>query len=974
MKRQTLTRILTNSLCAILILAVFFDLSPVHANSDRQPAPVLLADGTTLPEPYYADVLTVYLSKGYQPTSGIEVSLAGDEFTGQSDSDVTVKAGIGNKTGNVLVWNESDTLGWIEWAFDVPVGGLFNIGMEYYPLEGKGASIQRDLKIDGTYPFMEARRIAFERTWKDAAPPKKDNRGNDIRPSQVEAPQWQFQLFEDAQAMYRAPYLFYFSAGKHVVRLGLIREPLAIARIAIVSPPNVPTYETLKAEYQAKGYQQVSGQQIVIEAETAELKSAPTLTSNYSPNPAANPQAWGNFRLNVFGGYRWQRPGESATWLFNVPQTGLYQIGVKCWQGDESRKPSYRSLMIDGQYPFDEMREISFPYNFYWRTQTLSDTSGTLYLFYLTKGEHTLTMRAVVGPAADTVRTVEQVTRDLADLSRRVILLTGSQPDPQMEWDMQKEIPDLVPRLTAEADMLDAEVARLADLGGGRRPNTANTLVEISSQLRDMAQNPNTVPNRLTQLGESQSMLGYWALEIQNGQLEVDSIAVSSPDIPMPRGDAGLWANLKLSTYNFLASFRKNYSTVGNVYDPKTSTDAVILDVWMARGQEWGEILKVLVEEDFTPKTGILVNLHTVPPGSLGSGDMSVLLLAATAGEAPDVAMSVNPDLPVEFAIRGALVPLNQFDGFENVVSRFPKNALVPYDYERNTYALPETQNFNMMFYRTDILDSLGLQPPQTWDDVHDMIWVLQQNGMEFYYPPGPDGLTPFLFQNGGDYYTADGLRSALDTPQALAAFKEWTDLFTNYRVPQYGNFFNRFKTGEMPIGISDYSTYILLSTAARELNGRWAMAPIPGTKQADGTVNRSAGGSGDAVVIFQQSQHPKESWEFVKWWTSAEVQRRYAIELEALLGVEARWNTANVEALNSLAWPRADIKAVLEQWQWLQLRPVVLGGYFTTRHVDNAWNKVVLQGKNPQEALEDAVREINRELSKKQEEFNVTK
>ncbi|HNB53489.1 MAG TPA: extracellular solute-binding protein, partial [Anaerolineales bacterium] len=258
------------------------------------------------------------------------------------------------------------------------------------------------------------------------------------------------------------------------------------------------------------------------------------------------------------------------------------------------------------------------------------------------------------------------------------------------------------------------------------------------------------------------------------------------------------------------------------------------------------------------------------------------------------------------------------------------------------------------------------------WDDVHDLIWVLQQNGMDFYYPPGADGLTPFLFQAGGDYYTADGLASALDTPEGLAAFKNWTNLYTNYRVPQYADFFNRFKTGEMPVGVSDYWTYVLLSTAARELTGHWAMAPLPGTRLADGTIDRSAGGTGDGVVIFQQSEHPQEAWEFVQWWTSADVQVRYAIELEALLGVEARWNTANVEALNRLSWPRADIQAILEQWHWLQQRPVVLGGYFTSRHVDNAWNRVVLQGVNPVEAIDDAVRAINRELRKKQEEFNV--
>jgi ABC-type glycerol-3-phosphate transport system substrate-binding protein len=336
------------------------------------------------------------------------------------------------------------------------------------------------------------------------------------------------------------------------------------------------------------------------------------------------------------------------------------------------------------------------------------------------------------------------------------------------------------------------------------------------------------------------------------------------------------------------------------------------------------------------------------------------------------VACAVNPNLPVEFAIRNALIPVSQFDDYGETENRFRPGALIPYTYQGQVFALPETQNFSIMFYRTDILDSLDLDPPQTWDELYDMMWILQQNGMDFYYPPGPEGLTPFLFQEGGDYYAEDGYRSALDQPEALTAFREWTDLYTNYRVPMYADFFNRFKTGEMPIGIADYWTYVLLSTAARELMGRWQMAPIPGKTTPDGSINRATGGSGNAVVIFEQSEHPQEAWEFVKWWTSTDVQLRYGVELEALLGVEARWNTANVQALQSMAWPKQDIEAITEQWRWFQERPVVLGGYYTPRHISNAWNKVVLQGINPREALEEAIRQINRELRKKQEEFGI--
>ncbi len=926
--------------------------------------------GYQAPEPQYAEVVADYQEKGYIPISGIQVDLAGGDYS-EGNASIKVVGELEGKSNEILIWEEGDGTGWVEWTFEIPETGLYNIGIEYFPIQGKRASIQRDIQIDGKYPFIEARRIAFDRTWVDAHGVNQDNQGNDIRPSQMEAPIWREQIIEDAQAMYSAPYLFYLESGLHNIRLGVIREPIAIARISVFSPALIPPYDQVLTEYNEKGFQPTEGIMVIFEGEEAEFKSTPTLTRNYSPNPSANPPAEGNFRLNVFGGWRWRRPSEWASWRISVPEDGLYKIGIKRWHGDWSKMPAYRSIKIDGEYPFDEMREIGFPYDWYWRLDTLSDPdTGEPYLFYLTAGEHIIEMRSIVGPAAETVRIVDQITRDMSELAREVILLTGSEPDPQMEWDMEREFPGLVSRLHVMAEQLEGEAQRL-EMIAGRKPTSADTLNEVASQLRNMAENPDTVPNRLLQISETQSMLGYWTLELQEGEFEVDSIIIASPEMEMPPGNAGLIAQWRLTLLNFLASFRKEYTVIGNVYDPD-DPKKVVLEVWMARGVEWGRIMKELIEETFTPQTGIAVNLHLVPPGSLSAGDMSVLLLAATAGKAPDVAAAVNPNLPVEFAIRNALVPVSEFDDYSETENRFRPGALIPYTYQDQVFALPETQNFSIMFYRTDILDALDMDPPQTWDDLYDMMWILQQNGMDFYYPPGPEGLTPFLFQNGGDYYTKDGFFSALDQPAALKSFREWTDLYTNYRVPMYADFFNRFKTGEMPIGIADYWTYVLLSTAARELMGRWQMVPIPGVPMPDGSINRATGGSGNAVVIFSQSEHPKEAWEFVKWWTSTEVQLRYGVELEALLGVEARWNTANVQALQSMAWPRADIAAITEQWRWFQERPVVLGGYYTPRHISNAWNKVVLQGINPREALEEAIRQINRELRKKQEEFGI--
>jgi len=346
-------------------------------------------------------------------------------------------------------------------------------------------------------------------------------------------------------------------------------------------------------------------------------------------------------------------------------------------------------------------------------------------------------------------------------------------------------------------------------------------------------------------------------------------------------------------------------------------------------------------------------------------------MLAVISGNTPDVASGMSAGSPVEFAIRDSVYNLNKFDDYEEISKRFFPGVMVPFKYNSGNYALPETINFNVIFYRKDILNKLEIGIPQTWDELYEnTLPALYQNGLQFYFP---QDLSSFLYQYGGNYYSDDFTKSGLDTPEAYKAFKEWTELYTSYGIPIVANFFNRMRTGEVPIGVGGYNNYVMLSVAAPELVGKWGVAFIPGRKNTDGTINRKTGSiEGSATVIMEQSTKKEEAWEFLKWWTSKEVQIRFGMELEALLGAEARWNTANRDAFTELPWKREDLKIIMEQLDTSIAQPVILGGYFTSRHISNAWNSVVLGDMNVRDALEKAVKEINKELKAKREEYGL--
>jgi ABC-type glycerol-3-phosphate transport system substrate-binding protein len=123
---------------------------------------------------------------------------------------------------------------------------------------------------------------------------------------------------------------------------------------------------------------------------------------------------------------------------------------------------------------------------------------------------------------------------------------------------------------------------------------------------------------------------------------------------------------------------------------------------------------------------------------------------------------------------------------------------------------------------------------------------------------------------------------------------------------------------------------------------------------------------------MLKQAKDKEASWEFMKWWVSKDTQVRFGREMEGLMGAAARYPTANIEALKELPWPAKDYQNLEEQWQWVKGVPEVAGGYFTGRHLDNAFREVINNGTNTMDSLYDYVQEINYEITQKRDEFNL--
>lgn len=880
-------------------------------------------------------------------------------------------------TGHWMSTGIGDGGGFIRWSVDVPETGLYNISFLYMTLEGSRFAPERELRVDGVLPFDEAYRAKFPRAYYDEGIVRYDQIGDQIRGTVTERREWRWTSFTHPEGYFTRPYSVLLAKGERTISLHDVREPMALAGLRLQAPVSMPAYRVWQDSLRAEvGDASPGGTTIVVEAEDHWSRSNPYIRPNWNRDPLVTPNGVDHVRFNAFGGERWSLGGQDVVYRFEAPKDGWYAITFRMQQSSLNRN-SYRKIKIDGDVPFVELEQYPFPFNREWVNHTLAAPDGEEFLFYFDSGVHEISMETLAGPNRPTVDAVRSVVDRLGELRREIQKIVSSTKDAsgqlvadtQRDWDLHLYIPDIRERFESLASELQEQLDYQSSLNGGMRNSEIGVLSRAVVEVRQYGEQLEYVPQQLNEMGELLTSLASITQTLTEQPLELDKLYVRDPVQEPPRGTAAAWEKAGSTIRQFFGSFTTNRNQIAGGY-PDEGTSRITVS--MARGREWAEVLSRMAEEEFTPATGISIDINLLP---LHSEHM--ILLAYTAGKAPDVAMGVSPSIPVEFAIRNSIADLSQFPDFNDIRDRFHGGMLVPYSYEGNYYALPETQDFLMTYYRNDVLEELGLEPPETWEDVYRMLPVLRSSGMDFYFPPGPQSYTFFLYQHGGDFFRDGGAETAIDTAEALAAFEQWTGMYTFHAVQLQADFYQRFRTGEMPVGIAGYDMFVKLMAAAPELYGKWSMNVIPGTERADGSVDHTSGGvigNTQAVMIMETARDKKAAWEFVKWWTSAETQRRYGEEIEALLGAGSRWNSANIEAFTASDWSADEARVIEEATGWVREQPVVLGSYYVTRQLLNAWNRTVLDdAKKPVRIiLEDAVDEINKELSRKRKEFGL--
>lgn len=870
----------------------------------------------------------------------------------------------------VLRWETGENPAAVTWDFQVEQTGCYSIQVFYYPLESKCDRIEVGLQLDGQTPFRQAEALTLHRLWKNETQTfAADKTGNEQRPRQVQFFYWTHSFFYDNEGISNEPYQFCLSEGMHTLRLEGNRTDLVIEKIVLTAYKTPASYYEVSSSYADDRATQA--EPIWLEGEKADFKSDISLVPMYDRSDAkTSPSHPTQIRYNTIGDYNWQSQGQWLTWKFNIATAGYYRIGMRVQQNYQRGYATNRRVYIDDKVPFKELEAVEFAYSNDWYFQTLGDGKQE-FEFYLSSGEHTISMEVVPGNTAALTSKLSGQVQRLYALYRAIIMVTGTQPDSLRDYYLASEIPSLKETITGLRDDMRQTYREMQSHKNSGRDGDTASLDRLIQQMNSFLTELDTIPKRLNSFRDNISALSSWIVRLKDQALELDYIQIIPSGVAsFQENESSLWDNLLFQVRQFVGSFVVDYNVIGNASESKDS-----IQVWVNLGRDQVQIIKSMVEDSFTPDTGIAVDLRLTTAS---------VVQATFAGTGPDVVLFAANDQPVNLAARNALIDLKQFPDYEEVVRQYSKETLVPYQYQGGVYGLPTTASFNMMFYRTDIFDEMGLQVPQTWKELYQLIPMLQRKNLSVGLPcvaMSSTGLPSsassifdtLLLQQGQNYYRNDGAQTNMDTAEALQAFEQWTSFYTKYDLLTDYDFYNRFRTGEMPIGIESYTLYNKLAAGAPEISGQWGMAPMPGTVRSDGHLDRSSAIFGSCSIILDTGANKAACWRFISWFNSSEAQSEYGRSVEALLGPASRYDTANQKALEDLPWTAGELKALQIQWETAKGIEQIPASYYISRNLYNAFRNVTLKDTNPREALGDYNRQMNEEITRKRTEFGLS-
>ncbi|MFE9773575.1 ABC transporter substrate-binding protein [Streptomyces sp. NPDC005931] len=237
-----------------------------------------------------------------------------------------------------------------------------------------------------------------------------------------------------------------------------------------------------------------------------------------------------------------------------------------------------------------------------------------------------------------------------------------------------------------------------------------------------------------------------------------------------------------------------------------------------------------------------------------------------------------------EFAAAGWISPLN--------ADRFPIKSFLPpvvgtATFDGRLYALPYVTNAGLLYYRRDILEKEGEQPPRTWAELERLArTVAPKYGLGGYagqFLPY-EGLTVNTAEavqaQGGSILVDEGRRVTVDSPAARRALESLAGGVRDGWIPREALTYKEeesrlaFQDGRLLFLRNWPYVHALASADGSKISGRFGVMPLPGTgADAVGILG------GSNLALNTDSRHRASADDLLAYLTSESVQRRVLVD-----------------------------------------------------------------------------------------------
>jgi len=253
-------------------------------------------------------------------------------------------------------------------------------------------------------------------------------------------------------------------------------------------------------------------------------------------------------------------------------------------------------------------------------------------------------------------------------------------------------------------------------------------------------------------------------------------------------------------------------------------------------------------------------------------GGYAKMHAAVKADKAPDLVQMEYQNIP-EFLLDDELVDLGEY-GADDVADKFVDWQWKQVSYGEGVYAIPQASGPMGLFYRKDLFEKWGIQPPTTWPEFKEAAKVVREHDAYICtFPPGNSAwFTALAWQNGANWFGIDGdtWTVDIDSPETLQVAQFWDEMVKEDLIKTVGDFSEEWNkdlnTGKIVSWPTAQWGDGVLAAAAPKTEGKWAAAPIP---QWDPSNFMSANWGGSSTAVLKGTDHAEEAMEFATWLNS---------------------------------------------------------------------------------------------------------